>query len=68
MRPIKNLAGNGGTPAEKPLSKNEFKQQLLATGLMSGLPLPADHTPRPEVQPAVIEGEPLSETIIRERS
>ena len=51
----------------QPPSEAEFKRQLLASGLMSSLPLPRDTTPRPEFQPVLIEGEPLSETIIRER-
>ena len=51
----------------QPPSEAELKRQLLASGLMSILPLPRDIKPRPEFQPVLIEGEPLSETIIRER-
>jgi hypothetical protein len=40
---------------------------LLAAGLMTSLPTPADPATRPTLQPVAIEGEPLSETIIRER-
>jgi putative addiction module CopG family antidote len=45
----------------------EFKRQLLAAGLMTSLPTPADPATRPVLRPVAIEGEPLSETIIRER-
>ena len=50
-----------------PATEAEFKRQLLATGLMTSLPTPADPATRPTLQPVAIEGEPLSETIIRER-
>jgi len=60
-----------GTPAPSsrlmPMSEEEFKQQLLRSGLMSNLPTPADPASRPVFEPIAIEGEPLSETIIRER-
>ena len=49
------------------MSEAEFKQQLLGSGLMSSLPTPADPASRPVFEPIAIEGEPLSETIIRER-
>jgi hypothetical protein len=51
----------------RPLSEAEFKQRLLASGLMASLPIPPDSTTRPAFQPVTIEGEPLSETILRER-
>ena len=44
-----------------------FKQQLLRAGLMTSLPTPADPMSRPVFEPITIDGEPLSETIIRER-
>jgi putative addiction module CopG family antidote len=50
-----------------PPTEAEFKRQLLASGLMTSLPTPADPAPRPTFPPVAIEGEPLSETIIRER-
>ena len=49
------------------MSEGDFKRQLLKSGLMTSLPTPADPGPRPAFQPIAIEGEPLSETIIRER-
>ena len=53
--------------ARRPPTEAEFKRQLLAAGLMTSLPTPADPATRPVLQPVAIEGEPLSETIIRER-
>jgi Arc/MetJ-type ribon-helix-helix transcriptional regulator len=50
-----------------PMSEAAFKRHLLDSGLMSSLPTPADPATRPAFQPVAIEGEPLSETIIRER-
>jgi hypothetical protein len=45
----------------------EFKQQLLDTGLMTSLPIPLDAATRRDFQPVKLEWEPLSLTIIRER-
>lgn len=60
-----------GTPAPEPrltsMSEDEFKQHLLESGRISSLPTPADPASRPAFQPIALEGEPLSETIIRER-
>ena len=53
--------------ARRPPTEAEFKRHLLAAGLMNGLPTPGDPATRPVLQPVAIEGEPLSETIIRER-
>jgi Arc/MetJ-type ribon-helix-helix transcriptional regulator len=53
--------------APKPPTEEEFKRQLLEAGLMTSLPTPADPGTRRVFQPIKIEGEPLSETIIRER-
>ena len=49
------------------ISEDEFKQQLLKSGLMASLPVPADPASRPAFEPITIDAEPLSETIIRER-
>ena len=53
---------------EKPLVA-ALNQRLLAAGLVLQLPDPAEDIDDddPEDQPVEIEGEPLSETIIRER-
>jgi putative addiction module CopG family antidote len=49
------------------MTEAEFKQHLLTSGRVSSLPTPADPASRPVFQPIALEGEPLSETIIRER-
>ncbi|HZW32349.1 MAG TPA: hypothetical protein VFF52_16670 [Isosphaeraceae bacterium] len=55
--------------AKKPLTEAEFQQHLLNIGLITALPDPSldIDDDDPEDQPVVIKGEPLSETIIRER-
>ena len=55
------------TPPVMPMTEEEFKRQLLNSGLMSSLPTPSDPCSRPAFKPITLEGEPLSETIIRER-
>lgn len=57
----------GQDATSKPPTEAEFKQQLLKSGLMTSLPTPTDPATRPPFQPVTLEGEPLSETIIRER-
>ncbi len=52
---------------KKPLSPDELNRRLLASGLVSRLPDPALDIDDDDVAPIVIKGEPLSETIIRER-
>jgi hypothetical protein len=49
------------------VSEDDFERELLYAGLMTSLPTPADPASRPAFQPIAIDGEPLSETIIRER-
>jgi hypothetical protein len=55
--------------AKKPLPIEEIHRQMLASGLITRLPDPAldIDDDDPDDQPVPIEGEPLSETIIRER-
>jgi hypothetical protein len=58
------------TAAEKkPLTRDEFNQRLMAAGLITRLPDPAldIDDDDPDDQPVAIKGEPLSESIIRER-
>jgi Arc/MetJ-type ribon-helix-helix transcriptional regulator len=51
-----------------PLSPDELNKRLLASGLVTRLPDPAqDIDDDDDDPPIVIRGEPLSETIIRER-
>ncbi len=52
---------------KKPLTIAEVHQQMLASGLMSQLPDTAADFDDPDDVPITIKGEPLSETIIRER-
>ena len=54
---------------KKPLTEDEFNQHLLRIGLISSLPDPAldIDDDDPNDAPVTIKGEPLSETIIRER-
>jgi hypothetical protein len=55
---------------KKSLTPAEFNRRLLASGRITRLPDPAQDLDDddPDDQPVAIEGEPLSETIIRERS
>jgi hypothetical protein len=54
---------------QKPLSIDEVHKQMMARGLIARLPDPAldIDDDDPDDQPVNIKGEPLSETIIRER-
>lgn len=48
--------------------QEELDRRLLAAGLLTRIPPPiTDFTPYERWQPVEIEGEPISETIIRER-
>jgi Arc/MetJ-type ribon-helix-helix transcriptional regulator len=53
-------------PATRPLTPEEINQQMLADGVISRLPDPSKDSDDDDV-PIAIQGEPLSETIIRER-
>ena len=54
---------------KRPLTEAEFNQHLLSIGLITSLPDPAldIDDDDPDDAPVTIKGEPLSETIIRER-
>jgi Arc/MetJ-type ribon-helix-helix transcriptional regulator len=52
---------------KKPLTIEELHQQMMAEGLITQLPDTAADFDDPDDQPITIKGEPLSETIIRER-
>ena len=54
-------------PAKKPMTKDEFHRHLIEIGLMSQLPDTAADYDDPDDEPIAIKGEPLSETVIRER-
>ena len=67
--PGKSAIRGKPAPPKKRMTEAEFDQHLLKIGLVSSLPDPAldldDNDP--DDQPVTIKGEPLSETIIRER-
>jgi Arc/MetJ-type ribon-helix-helix transcriptional regulator len=54
-------------PPKQPMTEDEFDQYLLDIGLMAQLPDTASDFDDPDDQPIDIKGEPLSETVIRER-
>ena len=56
-------------PKKQLLTRDEFNQRLMAAGLVTRLPDPSldIDDDDPDDQPVTIKGEPLSETIIRER-
>ena len=55
------------TKPKKPMTEAELDQHLLAIGLVTSLPDPSLDTDDDDEPPIAIKGEPLSETIIRER-
>jgi Arc/MetJ-type ribon-helix-helix transcriptional regulator len=65
------MAGQRAKPAQqkKPLTIEQVHQRMLASGLITQLPDPAQDIDDddPDGQPVVIDGESLSESIIRER-
>jgi putative addiction module CopG family antidote len=58
---------SAGRKPKKPLTREEFDQHLLKLGLMSQLPDTDADFDDPDDEPIEIRGEPLSETVIRER-
>lgn len=58
---------SGGPPTSSPI--DEVHRQMIADGLIARLPDPSQDVDDddPEDEPIVVEGEPLSEMIIRER-
>jgi Arc/MetJ-type ribon-helix-helix transcriptional regulator len=53
--------------AQTPATKEAFHRHLMDIGLMSQLPDTAADFDDPDDEPIAIKGEPLSETVIRER-
>jgi Arc/MetJ-type ribon-helix-helix transcriptional regulator len=51
----------------QPVTPDELNRRLLASGLVIQLPDPSEDADDSEDLPIEIQGEPLSETIIRER-
>jgi hypothetical protein len=62
-------AAKRAKPAKKTPSVEELHRKMMARGLITRLPDPSldIDDDDPDDQPVPIEGEPLSETIIRER-
>jgi Arc/MetJ-type ribon-helix-helix transcriptional regulator len=54
------------TPPGKATRQDELHRQMIADGLLSQLPNAADDIDDEQEETVEIEGEPLSETIIRE--
>jgi Arc/MetJ-type ribon-helix-helix transcriptional regulator len=69
MSPVKKAKSSKAVQQKpkKPLSPDELNKRLLAAGLVTRLPDPAEDIDDDDDPPIVIKGEPLSETIIRER-
>jgi Arc/MetJ-type ribon-helix-helix transcriptional regulator len=65
--PAKKVKRTKPVPQKKKLTEAEFDQHLLNIGLMSQLPDTEADFDDPDDEPIKIKGEPLSETVIRER-
>ncbi len=61
------MTGDEGPVTKPPPPADELNRGLLEAGLLSPIPNRPDPATYEEFTPVVIEGEPLSETIIRER-
>jgi Arc/MetJ-type ribon-helix-helix transcriptional regulator len=58
----------GGRADRRPLTEQELERKLLQAGFLASVPpSPDPSAPAWSFEPVKIEGEPLSETIIRER-
>jgi Arc/MetJ-type ribon-helix-helix transcriptional regulator len=67
-RPSKKSKRAKPTPQKKkPITEEEFLTHLVEIGLMSQLPDKAADFDDPDDQPITVKGEPISETIVRER-
>jgi putative addiction module CopG family antidote len=65
---VRLLVRRQSAPAKKALSPQELEQRLVASGFLASVPPPCDPCTTGWSFDAVkIEGEPLSETVIRER-
>jgi Arc/MetJ-type ribon-helix-helix transcriptional regulator len=67
---VRPLRQRGQEPQAQamPLSEDEWERRLLQSGLLASIPpRPSDVGARRAFQPIRIQGEPLSETVIRER-
>ena len=67
MTEAARLLVKGALPSKKPMTERELLQHMLDIGLMTQLPDHAADYDDPDDQLVEILGEPLSETVIRER-
>ena len=65
---LRLLEEQGQPPSAVPaMTEDEFQRHLVDLGLMSTVPDTGADVDDPDDEPIAIEGEPLSETVIRER-
>ena len=65
---VRLLLRLSNAPARKPLTEQELEQKLVESGFLASVRPPRDPaTPAWNFDPVKIEGEPISETVIRER-
>jgi Arc/MetJ-type ribon-helix-helix transcriptional regulator len=65
--PARRTKDTNQAQPKKPLTRAELDQYMLERGLLSQIPDTDADFDDPDDQPIEIKGEPLSETIIRER-
>src|SRR4051794_14543959 len=67
--PVKKAKSSQAIPANgtKPLTPDELDEYMLSVGLMTKLPDSTADYDDPDDEPITLRGEPLSETVIRER-
>lgn len=65
---VRLLLGQQTAPTSRPLTEQELERRLVESGFLASVPpTPDPATPAWNFEPVKIEGEPLSETVIRER-
>ncbi len=68
QRQLRDLLDEWLAPPQNQLTEDELAQELLREGILDHVPPPiTDLKPYQNRQPVDIQGEPLSETIIKER-
>lgn len=64
---VRQFLGKQPPPAKTPITEEELLRQMLESGLMTQLPDTSADYDDPDDRLIDIKGEPLSETVIRER-
>jgi Arc/MetJ-type ribon-helix-helix transcriptional regulator len=65
---VRLLLHQQSPPIQQPVTVQELEQKLIESGFLASVPPPRDpDAPSWSFEPVEIEGEPLSETVIRER-